>query len=219
MSGRPGSLAIEWATSMRKPSTPRSSQNRMIRSNSAGTAGSVQFRSGCSGANRCRYHSPSGQPRPGRAAEGRRPVVRRQLAVRPRPGRITNRERSGASGPPASTAWNHACSLEKWLGTRSTVTLMPRACAVGEQRVEVGQRAEHRVDVARVGDVVAAVGHGGAVERREPDRVDAELDEVVEALPHADQVAGAVAVAVGEAAGVDLVEDRGAPTRAAAMRR
>ena len=60
MSGRPGGLAMPCATSTRKPSTPRSSQNRRMRSNSAGTAGLVQFRSGCSGANRCRYHCPSG---------------------------------------------------------------------------------------------------------------------------------------------------------------
>src|SRR4029450_567505 len=57
-SGRPGALAIELATSIRNPSTPRSNQNRKIPSNSSATAGFSQFQSGCSGANRCRYHCP-----------------------------------------------------------------------------------------------------------------------------------------------------------------
>jgi hypothetical protein len=81
----------------------------------------------------------------------------------------------------------------------------------GEQRVEVGKGAEQRVDVARVGDVVAAVGHRRAVERREPDRVHTQLDEMVQPGVDADEVTGAVAVAVGEAARIDLVEDRRRP--------
>src|ERR1700726_4254146 len=46
------------ATSMRYPSAPLSSQNSRILSNSLGTAGFHQLRSGCSGANRWRYHCP-----------------------------------------------------------------------------------------------------------------------------------------------------------------
>ena len=50
----------------------------------------------------------------------------------------------------------------------------------GEQRVEVGERAEHRVDVLVVGDVVAVVVLRRGVDRRQPDHVDAERGEVVE---------------------------------------
>ena len=46
----------------------------------------------------------------------------------PRPGRNQNSSRSGAAGS-ASAAWNHGCSLEKWLGTMSTMIRMPSACA------------------------------------------------------------------------------------------
>ena len=55
-----------------------------------------------------------------------------------------------------------------------------QAEAVGalEHRVEVGERAEQRVDVAVVGHVVAGVGLRRAVERREPHGVDAELGQV-----------------------------------------
>src|ERR1700716_3867719 len=46
------------ATSIRNPSAPRSNQNLRIFSNSSGTFGFHQFRSGCSGAKRWRYHWP-----------------------------------------------------------------------------------------------------------------------------------------------------------------
>src|SRR5690606_37902358 len=77
---------------------------------------------------------------------------------------------------------------------------------LGEQVVDVGEGAEQRVDRPVVGDVVAAVGHRRGVERAQPDRVDPQLDQVVEPGGHARQVAHAVAVGVGEAPGIDLVD-------------
>ncbi len=77
----------------------------------------------------------------------------------------------------------------------------------GHQGVGVGQRAEQRVDVAVVGDVVAVVVLRRGVERRDPQRVDTQLGEVGEPRRDAGEVADAVAVAVGEAADVDLVDD------------
>ena len=85
------------------------------------------------------------------------------------------------------------------------------AVRLREHRVEVAERAEERVDVAVVGDVVAGVVLGGLLERAEPECVDAELDQIVEVRGHAGQVADAVARAVGERARVDLVDDGGAP--------
>ncbi len=61
-SGSSGCLNRPAATSIRKPSTPRSSQNRSTFSNSTGTSGLRQFRSGCSGVNMCRYHWPGCRP-------------------------------------------------------------------------------------------------------------------------------------------------------------
>jgi hypothetical protein len=77
---------------------------------------------------------------------------------------------------------------------------------LGEQVVEVVEGAEQGIDVAVVGDVVAEVGHGRAVERRQPDGVDAEVDQVAQPSPDAGEVADPVAVGVGERAGVDLVD-------------
>ena len=80
-----------------------------------------------------------------------------------------------------------------------------------DQLVELLQRAEERVDVLVVGDVVAVVGHRRAVDRAQPDDVDAEQLEVVEVGQDAAEVTDPVAVAVGEAARVDLVDDGGLP--------
>ena len=60
-SGRPASFTIPWATSTRKPSTPRSSQKRSTERISSQTSGFSQLRSGCFVSKRCRYQSP-GEP-------------------------------------------------------------------------------------------------------------------------------------------------------------
>ena len=85
--------------------------------------------------------------------------------------------------------------------------LHPALVQGGDQLVELVEGAEERVDVLVVADVVAVVGHRRLVDRAQPHDVDAETLEVVEALDDAAEVAHAVAVAVGEAAGVHLVDD------------
>ena len=77
----------------------------------------------------------------------------------------------------------------------------------GDETVEVGEGAVLGVDVFVVGDVVAEVDLWRGVHGRDPDGVDAELLEVVEALGDAVEVADAVAVGVLEGARVDLVDD------------
>ena len=74
-------------------------------------------------------------------------------------------------------------------------------------RVEVVHGAQSRVDVAVVDHVVAAVRQIRGVERGEPDRVDAEVLQVIHLLGDAGDVAESVAVDVLEAARVDLVDD------------
>ena len=76
-----------------------------------------------------------------------------------------------------------------------------------DEPVERADAAEQRVDVAGVGDVVAVVGHRRHHDRVQPERVDAELAQVVEFGGDAVEVADAVAVAVAERARIDLVED------------
>src|SRR5690349_17826354 len=72
------------------------------------------------------------------------------------------------------------------------------------------------MDGVEVGDVVAAVAQRRGVHRQQPDAVDTQPGQVVELLGQAEEIAGAVVVAVEEAAQVDLVEDRAlAPERVA----
>src|SRR5581483_9581440 len=71
---------------------------------------------------------------------------------------------------------------------------------------EVARRAEARVDGVEVGDVVAVVAAGRGLERREPDRVDPEALDVVEAAGEAFEVAAAVAVRIHERLDVEAVD-------------
>ncbi len=88
----------------------------------------------------------------------------------------------------------------------------------GEQVVEVGVGPEHRVDAAVVGDVVAEVAHRRGEDRRQPQRVDTEIGQVVELAGDAGEVADAVAVRIGERPRIDLVDDGVAPPRSVGHR-
>ena len=81
----------------------------------------------------------------------------------------------------------------------------------GDHLVEVCERAEQPVDVLVVADVVAVVVHRGGVDRRQPQHVDAEPLQVVQARRYAGDVAHTVAVAVRERAWVDLIDDGALP--------
>src|SRR5260370_40707229 len=63
------------------------------------------------------------------------------------------------------------------------------------------------VDVAVVGDVVTVVAAGRGIERQQPKRGDAEILQVVELFRQSDEVADAVAVAVGKSLDMELVDD------------
>ena len=85
-----------------------------------------------------------------------------------------------------------------------------------EQPAEGGVAAEHRVDLLVVVGVVAVV-RGRLEDRREVDGVDAEVDQVVELLDDADQVAPLIAV-VGRG-GAPVVEVAGLGDRQARAKR
>src|SRR6478735_9254916 len=81
----------------------------------------------------------------------------------------------------------------------------------GDELVEVVERTELGVDSCVVRNVVAEVREGGGVDRRQPEGVDSEPDEVVEALRDSAQVADPVSVGVLERTRVDLVDDSMVP--------
>ena len=85
--------------------------------------------------------------------------------------------------------------------------LDPAPARIGDQRVEVVERAVLGVDAEVVGHVVAPVDVGGRKGRAQPDRVDAEPLQVVELRAHSAEVADPVAVRVAERADVHVVEN------------
>lgn len=76
---------------------------------------------------------------------------------------------------------------------------------------KVIERAIFRSDIRVIGDVVAAIPIGGWKMRREPDRIDAKADEVIEFRGDAGKIADAVAVTISEGTWVDLIKDSGLP--------
>ena len=75
-----------------------------------------------------------------------------------------------------------------------------------EDLAEGFHAAELRRDVHIVCNVIAAVRTGRGIDGGEPDAVAAETLDIVQLLQHAPEIAHAVAVAVLEAAGPDLIE-------------
>src|SRR5215469_11250212 len=64
-----------------------------------------------------------------------------------------------------------------------------------------------------VRDVIAPVAIGRGMDRRQPDRVDAKIPNVIELGNQAGEIALPVAVRVAERADVDLVDDGATPPR------
>ena len=155
---------------------------------------------------------------PGRAGEERPPVRRlgagvRRPASRPRGGRHQYQSRLGES---VDDLRLHEPRVLVAGVVDHQVHDQPHAARVQlrDQLVELRQRAEQRVDVLVVADVVAVVGLRRGVDRRQPQDVDAEVGQVVQPLQDAAEVADAVAVGVLERAGIDLVDDGAGPPRA-----
>ncbi len=152
-----------------------------------------------------------GDAGPRGAAEDRLPVVRRQLA----PLAATLAEHValalGRAGPGGEGGLEPGVLVGGVVGHHVDDDLEAELVGPLDHGVGVGERAEERVDVAVVGDVVAGVRLRRGVEGREPQCVDAEVTQVVQARGDAGQVADAVAVAVGPRPRVDLVDHRVTP--------
>src|SRR5579862_8805798 len=85
---------------------------------------------------------------------------------------------------------------------------------LGNHAVEAGKRAEVAMHVAVVADVVTPIAQRRWIDRAQPERIDAELAQVIEMRGDAVEVADAVAIRVGKTARIDLIEDRVLPPMA-----
>jgi hypothetical protein len=64
-----------------------------------------------------------------------------------------------------------------------------------------------------VADVVTEIGHRRAIDRREPNRINAQAGDVVQSRTDAGEISNAVAVGVRKRARIDLIDDRRPPPR------
>jgi hypothetical protein len=83
----------------------------------------------------------------------------------------------------------------------------PAPVRLGDEGLEVRHLAVERRDLLEVSDVVAVVPERRRIEGQEPQAVDAQVLNVVQAIGEPREVADAVVVRVLEGLDVDLVED------------
>src|SRR6266704_2625683 len=80
-----------------------------------------------------------------------------------------------------------------------------------QQRVEIRERSIVRMHAIVVRNVIAPVAVRRGVNRRKPDRVDAELVNVVEFRQQSGKVAVSVAVSVAKTADIHLINNGATP--------
>ncbi len=85
--------------------------------------------------------------------------------------------------------------------------LEPMGMGFRQERIEVGQGAEHGMHICVIGYVVAEIHHGRGIDGRDPDGVDAQIGQIAEPALDAFQITDAVMVAVLKGAWVDLIDD------------
>src|SRR5580692_10942801 len=75
------------------------------------------------------------------------------------------------------------------------------------QHIEVSQSSIHRIYVFVIGNVVAEVDLRGGEARGNPDRIDAQIFQVIQLGRDSFQIADTIIVTISEAARINLVED------------
>ena len=147
-------------------------------------------------------------PRPGGAAEDGHPVVGR-AAVGPGIGPDVPVRAGVVAGLTAFL--EPGVPVRGMAGNLIDDQLHAKVVRALQQPVEIVERAEQRVDIAVVRDIVAHVLLRRSEDRRKPDHVDAERRDMVETPGDAGQVPDPVAVIVLERARVDLIDHRVPP--------
>ena len=83
--------------------------------------------------------------------------------------------------------------------------------SLGDEVVEVGERAKERIDAYVIRNIVTEIGHRRGVKGGDPDRIDAESDKVIQALFDTAEVTDTIAVRILKAAWVHLINDARLP--------
>ena len=148
--------------------------------------------------------------RPRRPAERRAPVVGHAAAgrrVRP------DVEVAVRSGPPGKGVLEPGVAIAGVVRDQIEEHADAAIARVGDQRVEILERAQIRVHSAVVGHVVAPVVVRRGHRRVQPDPVDIQPREMIQARANSLQIADSVVVGVRERAWVKLVKHAVPPPR------
>src|ERR1035441_2520510 len=76
-----------------------------------------------------------------------------------------------------------------------------------QQAVEILHRSKDRIDAAIIQHIVAKIGHGRRVDRRDPDGVNPKPHKVIKPLKNPFQIANPIAVAVLKRARINLIDN------------
>ena len=77
-----------------------------------------------------------------------------------------------------------------------------------EERLKILERAEVRIDVVIIGDVVAVIAQRRWIERQKPDRGNTEFLQIIELLDQPAKIADTVTVTVMKSLNMQFVDDR-----------
>ena len=147
-------------------------------------------------------------PGPGRSAEMRQPVVgRRAVGV--------------AVGPDVPIGLGIGSALAAFAEKRVLIgrmrqhliydDLQAQIMRLAKQGVKIRHGPEQGVDAAVVGHIIAHVPHRRGKNRRQPDRIDAQIGDIRQTAEDPRQIADAVTIAVLKRARIDLIGDTAAP--------
>src|SRR5215470_2257399 len=89
--------------------------------------------------------------------------------------------------------------------------LEPVSMHCRDQPIEPGEISELGIDRRIVADVVTEIGHRRGEDWRDPDRIDAQLDQIIEAREDPVEITDAVPVRILKRARVDLIDDAPLP--------
>ncbi len=150
-------------------------------------------------------------PRPCGAAEDRLPVVGRKLAVLAQAiaehiARSLGRARSRGQG-----RLEPLVLLGGVVGNQVNNDAQAQVVSSGNQCLSLSKRAEHGVNVAVIRHIVTGILLRGAIERRQPNCVNAQIGNGGKPADNACQVAHSITISIGKRSWINLVNDRVTP--------
>ncbi len=101
----------------------------------------------------------------------------------------------------------------RMIGNEIEQQLEPAGVDRRKQPVEAGEITKDWIDAAIVSDVVSEIRHGRGINRRQPDRIDAKVGEIIQPRLDSGKVAHAIRIAILKRSGVDLIDHPALPPR------